>query len=76
MSAPVASPCVSLCQMHEGTGWCRGCLRTLDEIASWSRLDDAGKRVVLQRLSPRRVAWRALQAAPGTPDAPPPPSRP
>ena len=59
----VASPCISLCQMHQATGWCQGCLRTLDEIAAWGGLSDAGKRQVLQGLAPRRVAWRALRAA-------------
>lgn len=75
MAAPreglVASPCISLCRMHAGTGWCEGCLRTIDEIAAWGRLDDDGRRAVLLRLSPRRVAWRALKAAGGvaaTPD--------
>ena len=37
----------------EGTGLCEGCLRTLDEIAAWSSLDDAGKRAVWQRLAQR-----------------------
>ena len=59
-SATVASPCISLCQMHEATGWCRGCLRTLDEIACWGGLDDAGKRGVLHSLRARRQVWRAL----------------
>ena len=55
----VASPCISLCQMHQATGWCQGCLRTLDEIAAWGGLDDGGRRQVLQQLRARRVAWRA-----------------
>ena len=59
----VASPCINICRMHAATGWCEGCLRTIEEIATWSRLDDGARRLVLQRLSPRRVAWRALQAA-------------
>jgi len=63
--AGVASPCIGVCRMDAPTGWCAGCLRTLDEIAAWSRLDDAGKRAVLRQLPPRRVAWRARQ--PGTP---------
>ncbi len=61
--AGVASPCINICRMHAASGWCEGCLRTIEEIATWSRLDDAARRLVLQRLSPRRVAWRALQAA-------------
>ncbi len=63
MSTPapraVASPCVSLCRMDADSGWCLGCLRTLDEIASWGSLDDAGKREVMQRLGPRRSVVRA-----------------
>ncbi len=63
MSTPapraVASPCVSLCRMDADSGWCLGCLRTLDEIASWGSLDDAGKREVMQRLGPRRSVARA-----------------
>ena len=42
--------------MLEGAGVCIGCFRTLDEIAEWSRLDDAGKRAVLAALPARRAA--------------------
>ena len=59
----VPSPCISICRMHAATGWCEGCLRTLDEIAAWGGLDDAGKRQVLRALEPRRVHWRRLRAA-------------
>ena len=51
----VASPCVSVCRMDESTGWCEGCWRTIDEIATWSRLDDAAKRGILTRLEDRRA---------------------
>ncbi len=64
MSTAVASPCVSVCVMHEPSGWCTGCLRTLDEIAVWSLLDDAEKRGVWLQLQQRRVQWRRLQASP------------
>lgn len=57
----VPSPCVNVCRMHEGTGWCEGCKRTLDEIGAWGTLDDAGKRAVWQRIRVRRVEWRRLQ---------------
>ncbi len=60
--AGVASPCINICRMHAATGWCEGCLRTIDEITTWSRLDDAARRRVLEGLSPRRVVWRALKA--------------
>ncbi len=60
---PVASPCTSVCSMDAASGFCRGCLRTLDEIAQWSRLDEAGKRAVLARLPPRRGAVTPPQEA-------------
>lgn len=60
--ATVASPCISVCRMHEPTGWCEGCLRTLDEIAFWSVLDDDDKRAVRTELDRRRVEWLRLCA--------------
>ncbi len=53
----VPSPCINVCRMDEATGWCAGCLRTLDEIALWSRLSDAGKQAVWDALPQRRVSW-------------------
>jgi uncharacterized protein len=53
---PVPSPCVSVCQMNDITGVCEGCLRTLDEIACWSVLDDEAKRAVWGDLAQRRAA--------------------
>ena len=45
-SEALPSPCISVCRMDEPSGLCVGCLRTLDEIAAWGMLDDAGKRDV------------------------------
>lgn len=59
--ALVASPCISVCRMHEPTGWCEGCLRTLDEIAFWSVLDEDDKRAVRVELDRRRIEWRRLR---------------
>jgi len=56
---PVPSPCVNICRMDEASGLCEGCLRTLDEIACWSLLDDAEKREVWQQLARRREAGGA-----------------
>lgn len=54
--APVPSPCVNVCRMDEASGLCAGCARTLDEIATWSLLDDAEKRAVWRQLPQRRAA--------------------
>ena len=66
--ASTASPCISICRMDIDTGWCVGCLRTLDEIACWSLLDDTEKEGVCAELSRRRVAWRLLRKAEPSPD--------
>ena len=52
----VPSPCINVCRIHGLTGWCEGCLRTMDEIAAWSQLTDADKRAVLVSLPSRRIA--------------------
>ncbi len=55
-AAPVASPCISVCRIDPATGCCEGCLRTIDEIANWTRYDDGEKRAVLAQLARRRAA--------------------
>jgi hypothetical protein len=42
--------------MDPATGWCRGCLRTIDEIVAWGGLDDEGKRRVWALLPARRAS--------------------
>ena len=56
----IDSPCVNVCQMNPFTGLCRGCLRTLDEIAGWLDFSVSEKLEVLTRLDERRPG-RALQ---------------
>ena len=59
MSAPVEtpSPCINVCRMHEASGLCEGCLRTIDEIAAWSTLDDDAKRAVWDAIETRHAQW-------------------
>ena len=58
----VPSPCTRVCSIDAATGWCTGCLRTIDEIAAWGSLDDVARRTVWDRL-PARRAERDRQAA-------------
>jgi uncharacterized protein len=53
--AAVPSPCISVCTMNPTTGWCDGCLRTIDEIANWSRMGDGERRAVWALLEARRA---------------------
>ena len=51
----VPSPCTSVCTMDAAGAYCKGCFRTLDEIASWSLLDADAKRAVLAALPARQA---------------------
>ncbi len=52
MSVP--SPCNEICTIDEKTGWCAGCMRSIDEIAAWSALADDARRAVWAALPLRR----------------------
>jgi len=49
------SPCTRICTLDPDTGLCRGCFRTLAEIAGWSSYSAKEKREVLQRLDARKA---------------------
>ena len=51
-----ASPCLGICLMDPATRMCRGCLRTIAEIASWYEASPAEKRAILEHLAARRNA--------------------
>jgi len=53
--ADVPSPCVKVCVIDSASGLCRGCRRTLDEIARWSGFSPDQKRAVLRQLPARRA---------------------
>ncbi|MCE2948116.1 MAG: DUF1289 domain-containing protein [Betaproteobacteria bacterium] len=52
--APVASPCVRVCLYDQDLDACRGCFRSLDEIAHWSIYEPSEQRSVLERVAERR----------------------
>ncbi|WP_068112499.1 DUF1289 domain-containing protein [Tropicimonas marinistellae] len=49
----VESPCVKLCVIHPEAQICTGCLRTLDEIAAWSKMTAEARRRVMDVLRDR-----------------------
>ncbi|MEP6739004.1 MAG: DUF1289 domain-containing protein [Caldimonas sp.] len=51
------SPCTNVCTIDAASGWCAGCMRTIDEIAAWGVLDDRQKRSVWKLLPARRAAF-------------------
>lgn len=44
-----------VCTVDGASGLCLGCLRTMEEIATWSRLDAARREVVMAELPARRA---------------------
>jgi predicted Fe-S protein YdhL (DUF1289 family) len=52
----VASPCIDVCRIDAASGYCEGCRRSLEEIASWSAYGPAEKRAVLALLPARKAA--------------------
>ena len=56
LAPPVPSPCIDICRMDAERALCEGCLRSIDEIAGWSRMDDAHKRAVWLLIEQRRAA--------------------
>ena len=50
------SPCVGICLLDPATRQCRGCLRTVDEIALWYDATAAEKRELVAALAARRAA--------------------
>jgi hypothetical protein len=47
---------MGVCQLDPATGWCRGCWRTLEEIAGWPTYALDEKRTVFERIEQRRAA--------------------
>ena len=50
------SPCLGICLMDPATRQCRGCLRTVDEIARWYDASPDEKRAILAALAERGAA--------------------
>lgn len=58
-----ASPCLGICLMDPATRQCRGCLRTVEEIALWYEASPAEKRDMLAALAERRAAAGKIRHA-------------
>ena len=56
----IQSPCVKLCVVHPEERLCVGCLRSREEIATWSRLSHEARAAVMADLPARapRLAKR------------------
>ncbi len=59
----IASPCTKVCTIDPRSQLCRGCGRTLDEIARWVSLGEDERARVMAEL-PARLAANGLGPAP------------
>lgn len=55
----IETPCVKICTLDPKTRLCRGCGRTIDEIAGWSRFTPAERERILALLPGRRESLDA-----------------
>lgn len=51
----VESPCVKICTIHPDARLCIGCLRSIDEIAAWSKMPDGERQAIKQQLPERQA---------------------
>lgn len=54
---PILSPCTGVCTLGVD-GYCHGCLRTGDEIARWTLMDDAERERMMITVLPQRECRR------------------
>jgi predicted Fe-S protein YdhL (DUF1289 family) len=50
-----SSPCLNICSLDE-RGICRGCFRSLEEIAGWMRMTPKDQWATVERAEARRLA--------------------
>jgi predicted Fe-S protein YdhL (DUF1289 family) len=49
----IESPCIKICVVHPQARLCTGCLRSIDEIGSWSKMTPKERRTVMDELPER-----------------------
>lgn len=54
----IESPCVRVCVVHPEARICTGCLRSIDEIARWSKMTPQERSQIMQDLPGRAPLLR------------------
>ena len=50
------TPCIDICTIDEANGLCKGCYRTIDEIARWASMRSEERRAIMAILPERNPA--------------------
>lgn len=53
---PIETPCVQVCEIDPASALCKGCYRSLEEIAIWASMTDGERRCVMDGLRDRGAA--------------------
>ena len=53
---PIETPCVRVCEIDAASGLCKGCQRSLWEIAHWGAMPVADRRRIMDELPHRASA--------------------
>ncbi|HEY8277106.1 MAG TPA: DUF1289 domain-containing protein [Methyloceanibacter sp.] len=48
------TPCIDICTIDEANGLCKGCYRTIDEIAGWASMTAEQHRAIMAVLPKRQ----------------------
>jgi uncharacterized protein len=54
----IATPCIKVCVVDGESGLCLGCYRTLNEVASWAKIEEAERAAIMGELVSRRSRIR------------------
>lgn len=55
---PIETPCIKICEIDQPSQLCRGCGRSLHEIAHWGRYSPAERSRIMRELATRDVPNR------------------
>jgi len=55
------TPCIDVCEIDQASGLCRGCARTIDEIANWAAMTSTERARIMAELAGRKA--RIAEAA-------------
>jgi predicted Fe-S protein YdhL (DUF1289 family) len=50
---PILTPCIGVCEL-DAAGLCKGCHRTVDEIARWASMSDGERARLMSEVLPQR----------------------
>lgn len=57
---PITDPCTRRCGISSQLGYCRGCFRSLDEVARWERMTEWEQRQVVEKMKQREKSYNEM----------------